>query len=272
VAALSIAALAPGAARAQATSIEPAPVVAFDAPGPHQVTLEVCNSTQCSTIVQTVIVLDPNPAITLTQVTPAVEQGQLVRLRGAGSGKPPLSFSWEISSGATTVAMLPGETAYWDTTGAGPGAYVAKLRLSNGAGAVVSLPSPVLVAPRRPSSFYTLQPCRVLDTRAGGTPLAPGAALVVPVAGVCGIPAAARAVAFNVTVVNPAAGGSLVVYPGDYPLPTTTVLGLRTARTRAGAAVIPLSADGSGTVAVTLASAGSTHLILDVSGYFAPLP
>ncbi|MFL6291106.1 MAG: metallophosphoesterase family protein, partial [Thermoanaerobaculia bacterium] len=65
-----------------------------------------------------------------------------------------------------------------------------------------ALPSPEL-------DFYTLPPCRLVDTRSS-SPLAAGVRASFPSAGSCGIPADARALALNVTAVNPSATGNLV--------------------------------------------------------------
>ena len=59
----------------------------------------------------------------------------------------------------------------------------------------------------RGTDFYTVTPCRMLDTRAGA-PLASGVPLLVSAAGACGIPANARAVAVNVTTIAPPPGAS----------------------------------------------------------------
>src|SRR5262249_8103078 len=62
------------------------------------------------------------------------------------------------------------------------------------------------------TSFYTLAPCRVVDTRGAPGPMG-GPALVANgertfvIAGQCGIPATARVVAFNFTVTEPTALG-----------------------------------------------------------------
>jgi hypothetical protein len=74
----------------------------------------------------------------------------------------------------------------------------------------------------------------------------------------------------TLTVVDPTGQGHAVVYPGDATLPGTSSLNFTAGVTRANNAVLPLSADGAGTLAVqaTVLGAGQTHLLLDVSGYF----
>src|SRR5207302_1535255 len=64
-------------------------------------------------------------------------------------------------------------------------------------------------------SFFTLTPpCRVFDSRQS-TALQTGVARTIPVAGSCGVPADAKAVAVNLTVTGATASGAIEIYPGD---------------------------------------------------------
>ena len=123
-------------------------------------------------------------------------------------------------------------------------------------------------------AFYTLPPCRLVDTRGptsltGGPALAPGNPRIFYLAGLCGIPADARALAVNVTVTQPHAAGHLTLFPGNTaPVPATSTLNYAPGQTRANQAIVPLSPDGAGALNVLVGSAGSVHLVLDVSGYF----
>jgi hypothetical protein len=122
------------------------------------------------------------------------------------------------------------------------------------------------------SGFYTLAPCRLLDTRraagpTGGPALAGRGTRTVAIAGGCGIPPGARAVAANVTVV-PAGGGFLSLFPGNaFPLGTSSV-NFVAGLVRANNAILQLATDGTGTLGVHNASAGANHVIVDVYGYF----
>lgn len=127
--------------------------------------------------------------------------------------------------------------------------------------------------PPATSSFYTLAPCRVLDTRnangpLGGPGLAPSAVRTFDLTGPCGIPNTAKAVSVNVTVVNPTAPGFLSIFPGNaIPLGTSS-LSFTAGRVRANGAVLRLATDGAGTIGVQNGAGGITHLIIDVNGYF----
>lgn len=119
------------------------------------------------------------------------------------------------------------------------------------------------------TAFYTLAPCRVFDTR-GGAPLAAGEARRFQVTGVCGIPATAKAISANLTVVAPQQPGFLTLLPGDsaLDLATTSNLNFRAGEVRANNAIALLSYSGTGTVYVFAGLAGTAHALLDVNGYF----
>jgi uncharacterized repeat protein (TIGR01451 family) len=124
--------------------------------------------------------------------------------------------------------------------------------------------------------FNTLAPCRVLDTRdpdgpLGGPILSPGQqrAFVVT-GGSCGIPSTAKAVSVNLTVVGPTGPGFVTVFPGDGSLPATSSINFSAGQVRANNGVFSLAGDGSGTLNIINGSSGSTHVILDVNGYFEP--
>jgi len=126
-----------------------------------------------------------------------------------------------------------------------------------------------------PASFYTLPPCRVLDTRnpAGawaGPALAPGAQRSFALAGRCGIPATARAVSANLTVTGAGAGGFLRAFAADLAgVPATSNLNFGAGQVRANNAVVAVSQDGN--AAITLQpelATGTVNVIFDVNGYF----
>jgi hypothetical protein len=78
-------------------------------------------------------------------------------------------------------------------------------------------------------------------------------------------------VALNVTVTAATSGGHVVLYPGGAAVPATSTLNFQSGGTRANNAIVPLSADGLGTLdarASLAGGSGTVHLILDVTGYF----
>jgi hypothetical protein len=118
------------------------------------------------------------------------------------------------------------------------------------------------------TGFYAVAPCRVVDTReAGGSALAAGTTRTFAVAGACEVPVTAKAVAVNVTVTGETDKGNLTVYPAGGGVPLSSTINFTPLLTRANNAVIALGTDGSISVKCNM-SAGSTHFVLDVTGYF----
>jgi hypothetical protein len=127
-----------------------------------------------------------------------------------------------------------------------------------------------VAAPGVPLKFFTLAPCRILDTRnpngpLGGPALAANAARTFASAATCGIPATARALSINVTVTGGAAIGDVRLFPGSTALPLVSVINFTAGQTIASNTVLSL---GGGNLTARLDSAGTVHLILDVNGYF----
>lgn len=123
-----------------------------------------------------------------------------------------------------------------------------------------------------PRDFYTVAPCRLLDTRqaygpAGGPALPPTMPRVIVTTGRCGIPTNARALALNVTVFDPPGSGNVRLFPGDLDTTNTSTINFSTGVSRANNAIVPLAASGSGALAL-LSSTANVHVVLDVTGYF----
>jgi hypothetical protein len=119
--------------------------------------------------------------------------------------------------------------------------------------------------------FHTAVPCRLLDTRGpagpnGGPALQPGQSRSFTLAGSCGIPATARALSVNITVVDPTSGGNLILFPADQVAPTASSINFQAGVTRANNALISLSAVGA--VQVRANSGAPVQFVLDVNGWF----
>jgi hypothetical protein len=125
-----------------------------------------------------------------------------------------------------------------------------------------------------PTQLFTLTPCRVADSRQPGNSTYGGPKYVaneqrtITFHGVCGVPATAKAVSLNVTVVEGTTAGILRVFAaGDGP-PLAQVVLWKAFQTRANNAIAALSSNGTGRLTVQNASAGQVHVILDINGYF----
>ncbi len=122
------------------------------------------------------------------------------------------------------------------------------------------------------TAFYTVTPCRIIDTRnaagpLGGPALGPNQTRSLASASRCGVSTSATAVAVNVTVVSPAQSGHLTLAPTGIPKPNTTTINFRAGQVRANNAILPLGAAGG--LTVYSSSPGDVHLVVDVNGYFA---
>ena len=118
--------------------------------------------------------------------------------------------------------------------------------------------------------YTPLTPSRALDTRPSKAPLGPGATREVQVGGLGGVPLqGVSAVAVTLTAVRPTATTALTAYRPGSVRPATVDLNVVAGRILAEAAVVPV--DSRGRIAVRNA-AGSTHLLVDVSGWYGTDP
>ena len=120
--------------------------------------------------------------------------------------------------------------------------------------------------------FFTIVPCRVADTRDpdgpyGGPALAVGSDRTFVVAGQCGIPSDAQAVALNVAVTMPTAAGDVRLFASGTLMPMPPAINYAAGQTRARGGIFALGL-GGGIDAHVDQSAGTVQLILDVTGYF----
>lgn len=124
-----------------------------------------------------------------------------------------------------------------------------------------------------PQGLYTITPCRVLDTRnpngAFGGPALPSFGVrVIDVAGRCGVPADAVAIAANHTVLSGPSAGSISIFPGNETGTPTESVSFKPQRARALGSIDTLATDGSGSLKVRNNTDAPIHYILDVTGYF----
>jgi len=163
-----------------------------------------------------------------------------------------------VSGTPTTAGTFPFEITATDTSGAGTCAGVQSYN--------------VVIDPELGQDFFSLTPCRLLDTRnavgpLGGPALAAQADRTFVVAGICGIPADAKAISLNIAVTQPSMAGNIRLHPGGTVVPLVSAINYKAGQTRSNNAVIPLSALGE-LAAYLDQVAGTAHLILDVNGYF----
>jgi hypothetical protein len=180
-----------------------------------------------------------------------------------------LTYSWSFGDSTQSGAL---ETPTTTHTFAADQPYDVTLTVSDGTESVARVRKVTPRAAPLASAlvFYTLPPCRVADTRLDGRPpLNSGTTTEIAVAGICGVPANAKAVAGNITVVSPTNTGHLRVYPfGTTPADASSINFTPARSPRSNNGIFALGASGSLAVNPLLAPSGTVHFVLDVTGYF----
>lgn len=209
------------------------------------------------------------PSFTSLPGGATLTKGTTVELLAAASGTGPITYQWYIgSSGNTSTPADAGNPI--SVTPLTTTSYWVRATGSCGSADSPTITFPVVEPPTTNTSFYLVEPCRVIDTRdpagpSGGPALISGGTRVLQITGVCGIPVTAAAVVANLTAVSPGASGFLAIYPTGSTWPGNSTLNYRLGRTRANNAILGLSGTGQ----VTVLNSGATqNFIIDVTGYF----
>ncbi len=125
-------------------------------------------------------------------------------------------------------------------------------------------------------SSYRITPCRVVETRAGlggySTVMPNGVRRTFSIEGPspCFVPPSAAAVAFKVTIADPANSGFVALWPYDTPYPDVSTINFIAGENLANGAIVPVRA-GSPDINVVAASEpgpSGVNLILGITGYF----
>ncbi len=129
------------------------------------------------------------------------------------------------------------------------------------------------------AGFGGVTPARLLETRVGvglvtvdGQQQGVGAVgagrtFELPVLGRGGVPATGvGSVALNVTATEPTMGSFLTVYPATVPRPTASNVNMSPGATVSNMVIVPVGANGRVSI---FNLAGSTHVVVDVLGWFA---
>jgi hypothetical protein len=118
--------------------------------------------------------------------------------------------------------------------------------------------------------YKSLPAARLMDSRNGtgttATAFAPGEIRKLQIAGVAGVPlSGAVAVMVDITAVYPSASSFVTVYPTGTTRPNTSHLNTTASEVITNSAVVKLGSDGAINV---YNNSGSTHLVVDVQGYW----
>jgi serine protease AprX len=228
-----------------------------------------CASTNNPTVTVTVNLL-PTASITAPSGVHAYSIGNTASAADAGAGA---TYAWNITNGSITAGAGTRNITFTAGTGS---PLTLGLTVTSAQSCQASTSQDVVVsAPGSVLGFYTLAPCRVIDTRRpngtfGGPPLAGnGTTRDFPISIQCGIPADAQVVALNVTVVGATGAGDLRLFPTGTPAPASSAINFRARRIRANNVLLSLTGNplGSFTVQCDIPG-GSTHFLVDVVGYF----
>jgi hypothetical protein len=197
------------------------------------------------------------------------DSGNSASVASAGAGA---TYSWTIGNG--TITSGAGTPAITFT--AGPSGSVqldVTVTDANGCSASGSRSVSITAGPECGSAFFTVPPCRVLDTRnpigpLGGPSLTGGDSRTFVLTESCGIPATATAVSVNIAETQAQGSGHLRIHPAGSPLPNTAVINFSAGQTRSNNAILTLGPSGDINVYVGIGSGLHVDFILDVNGYF----
>lgn len=131
--------------------------------------------------------------------------------------------------------------------------------------------SVVALGTATPDGAYTplAQPRRFADTRSNNRPLTGGTFRDFQIGGVNGLPSTGiSSVVLNITVVSPTANGYLTAYPSGTARPTASSLNFNKGWTGANLVTVRAGTGGFNGKVRLLASAGYTHVLVDVVGYY----
>jgi Right handed beta helix region/Immunoglobulin I-set domain/PKD-like domain len=249
---------------AQNPSIPSATVAAA---GTYNVTATVSSCTSSVGMTTAVVNATPSAVIMAASSVCPSTGGHAASVPDAGVGA---TYTWTIMNG--TVTGGAGTRSITFSSGPSGSVTLGVTVQASGGCSAMSSKTVTILPPGCPGKFFTLVPCRVVDTRGavgpwGGPALAAGASREFTIVGRCAIPSSARSVSLNVTVVQPTAPGYFTLYPGGTMLPLVSVLNYSTGQIKANNAVTPLSEAGTLSVFCGQGS-GTAHLLIDVNGYF----
>ena len=193
----------------------------------------------------------------------------------ASGGTP--TYTFIVMSGS----LPPGVTLAGNSLSGTPttnGIYSFTIKATDNNGCTGTRSYTVVISGSGPNSlmFYPLaSPTRLLDTRFGqtacsapGAPIPGGTSLTQLARNFCGIPASAKAVTGNVTVVLPSANGFLTIYPSDAASqPTAANTNFAAGDVLNNVFTVGLgAADG----AFKVFASTNAEVVIDITGYYAP--
>jgi photosystem II stability/assembly factor-like uncharacterized protein len=250
--------------------------------GAFNFTVQATDASGCTgTRAYTLLINPPCPTITVNPATLPVgtvgtPYNQTLTATG---GTTPYSFA--VTSGALPPGLTLSSTGVLSgtPTTAGPFTFTVTATDANNCTGSRGYSVTISSGTQAGLQYYPLpSPVRLLDTRPGasacfapGAPLGNNAVRLQTATGACsGIPATAKAIVGNATVVNSptiSTGSNwITLYPSDAAQPNASNLNFSDNQVIPNQFTVGLGPDG----AFKIYSSASTHFIVDVTGYYAP--
>jgi hypothetical protein len=209
-------------------------------------------------------------------VVPATAQAYSLNLTAVPPGPLGYLTVWPKGGSQPTVSTLNDQTgtivANAAIVPAGAGGEISVFPL-NDTNLVIDIDGYFAPPATGGLALYAVIPCRVFDTRSGGGP--PFSGTLAPPVDVenspCHPSSQALAYALNATVVPQEALGYLTLWPDGVQQPLASTLNAPDGFITNNMAIVPTDL-GSDYGKINAYASSSTHLVLDISGYFAPLP
>jgi outer membrane protein assembly factor BamB len=194
---------------------------------------------------------------------------------GPTAGATSVTITGTNLTGATAVMFGTAAAATFAVTSATqitatspPGSGIVDVTVTSPAGTSATSAADKFAYTLPPAAYTALTPVRLMDTRTSGGPLGPASVRNLTVVGAGPLaPAGATGVMLNVTAANTSAAGYLTAYPTGSVVPLASNLNWTAAKTVPNLVSVQV---GSGGQVSFYNSAGSTDVVVDLEGYFAP--
>ncbi len=185
---------------------------------------------------------------------------------------PPHTFS--VSSGSLPTGLTLASGSALTGTPTTQATFTFTVRATAANGCTGTRAYTVIISGNGLQFFPLPQPVRLLETRVGftgcttpGVPINANGTLTLPARTTCaGIPVNAAAVTGNITVV-PSGPGFLTLFPSSAAQPTVANSNFQTNEITNNVFTVGL---GAGDGAFKIFASATTHVIVDVTGYYAP--
>ncbi len=205
---------------------------------------------------------------------PVDAQSVVLNVTVTGGTAPSFLTVWPKGSAKPTASSLnwpAGQTVPNQVTvKVGSGGMVSMFNNAGNVNVIVDVVG--FYKPGVGAAFYPLDPSRIQDSRPApeqvgpySTPWTVGLIRSVQATSVGAVPAGAVAVLFSATVTATSAASFLTIWPTGTAKPTASSLNWRAGSTVANAVTAKVGAGGAINV---FNNAGTTHLIVDVAGYY----